>query len=51
MEHGHEITKKIVRTQCDNSRTTIPRFNFMLFYVFKMAMAIAFLRGFAVEAI
>ena len=32
-------------------KTTIPRYNFMLFYVFKMAVAIAFLRENAVEAI
>jgi hypothetical protein len=35
----------------DNTETTIPRYNFMFFYVFKMAMAIAFLRENAVEAI
>ena len=29
----------------------MPRFNFMLFYAFKMAVDIAFLRGFAIEAI
>ena len=39
------------RTQSDNNRTTIPRCNFKLFYAFKMAVAIASLRGFAVEAI
>ena len=31
--------------------TTIPRYNFMVFYVFKMAVAIAFLCENAVEAI
>ena len=44
-------SKNFEWTQSDNSRTTIPRFNFMLFYVFKMAVAIAFLRENAVEAI
>ena len=34
-----------------NTETTIPRYNFMFFYVFKMAVAIAFLRENAVEAI
>ena len=29
----------------------MPKDNFMLFYAFKMAVAIAFLRGFAIEAI
>ena len=29
----------------------IPRFNFMFFYAFKMAVAVAFLRENAVEAI
>ena len=37
--------------QSDNTKTTIPRFNFMFFYVFKMAVAIVSLRGFAVEAV
>ena len=32
-------------------KTTIPRYDFMFFYVFKMAMAIAFLCENAVEAI
>ena len=43
MEHG--------LTQGDNTRTAIPMCNFMYFYVFKMAVAIAFLRKNAVEAI
>ena len=38
-------------TQSDITETTMPRYNFMDFYVFKMAMAIAFLRENAVEAI
>ena len=38
-------------TQSDNNRTTIPRCNFKLFYAFKMAVAIAFFRVNAVEAI
>ena len=38
-------------TQSDNTETTIPRYNFMFFYVFKMAVAIAFLCKNAVEAI
>ena len=38
-------------TQSDNTKTTIPRCSFMFFYVFKMAVAIAFLCGNAVEAI
>ena len=38
-------------TQSDNTKTTIPRYNLMIFYVFKMAMAIAFLCENAVEAI
>ena len=37
--------------QSDNIKTTIPRYNFMFFYVFEMAMAIAFLCKNAVEAI
>ena len=43
--------KKIGWTQSDNTETTIPRYNFMFFYVFKMAMAIAFHRENAEEAI
>ena len=39
------------RTQCDNTETTIPGYSFMIFYAFKMAMAIAFLPKNAVEAI
>ena len=35
----------------DNTKTTIPRYNFMFFYVFKMAVAIGFLCENAVEAI
>jgi hypothetical protein len=38
-------------TQSDNTKTTIPRYNFMYLYVFKMAVAIAFLCEIAVEAI
>ena len=38
-------------TQSDNTETTIPRYNFMVFYVFKMAVAIAFLCKHDVEAI
>ena len=37
--------------QSDNTKTTIPRYNFMFFYVFQMAMAITFLCENAVEAI
>ena len=37
--------------QSDNTRTTIPRYTSMYFYVFKMAMAIAFLCKNDVEAI
>ena len=43
--------KKIGWTQSDNTKTTISRHNFMFFYVFKMAVAIAFLCENAVEAI
>ena len=38
-------------TQSDNTETTIPSYNFMFFYVFKMAVAIVSLRGFAVEGV
>ena len=38
-------------TQSDNTETTIPRYNFLIFYVFNMTVAIAFLRKNAVEAI
>ena len=38
-------------TQSDDTETTIPRYHFMYFYVFKMAVAIAFLCENAVEAI
>ena len=43
--------KKIGWAQSDNTKTTIPRYNFMFFYVSKMAVAIAFLCKNAVEAI
>ena len=43
--------KKCGWTQIDNTETTIPRYHFMYFYVFKMAVAIAFLCENAVEAI
>ena len=43
--------KKIGWTQSDNTVTTISRYNYMFFYVFKMAVAIAFLCENAVEAI
>ena len=46
VEHGQLITKKYL-----GEHKTIPRFNFMVFYVFQMAVAIAFLLGFAVEAV
>ena len=39
------------RTQSDNTKTTVPRYDFKLFYVFKMAVAIAFCCENAVEAI
>ena len=42
-----ELNKRILVT----TETTIPRYNFMVFYVFEMAMAIAFLFENAVEAI
>ena len=45
------MTKFFGLTQSDNTRTTIPMYNFMFFYVFEMAVAIAFLRENAVEAI
>ena len=38
-------------TQSDNTKTTIPRYNLMIVYVFKMAVAIAFLCENTVEAI
>ena len=38
-------------TQNDNTKTTIPRYNFMFFYVSKMAVGIAFPCENAVEAI
>ena len=37
-------------TQSDNIKTTIPKHNFMVFYVLQMAVAIAFLCENAVEA-
>ena len=52
VENGHKITKKLFGwTQSDNTKITIPMYNFMFFYVFKMAVAIAFLCENAVEAI
>ena len=50
VEHGQLITKKYLGGH-KVTRTTIPRFNFMVFYAFKMAVAIESLRGFAVEAV
>ena len=43
--------KKFGWTQSDNTKTTIPRYNSMFFYVFKMAVAVVFLCENAVEAI
>ena len=37
--------------QSDNTKTTIPMYDFVFLYVFKMAVAIAFLCENAVEAI
>jgi hypothetical protein len=51
VEDGQKITKKNGWTQSDNTKTTITRYNFMCFYVFKMAVTIAFLCKNAVEAI
>ena len=50
---GNSIEKKTLFewAQSDNTKTTIPSHNFMVFYVFKMAVAIAFLCENAVEAI
>ena len=38
---------KVTRPQGDNTETTMPRCSFILFYAFKMAVAIASLRGFS----
>ena len=52
VEDGHKIIiKKFGWTQGDNTKTTIPRYDFMFFHVFKMAVAIVFLCENAVEAI
>ena len=52
VEDGQKINKKTFGwIQSDNTRTTIPRYNFIFFYVFKMAVAIAVLCANAVEAI
>ena len=39
------------KIKSDNTETTISRYNFMVFYVFKMVVAIAFLCKNSVEAV
>ena len=53
MEDGQKIIKNFFGwIQSDNTETTVPRYNFVFFfYVFKMAVAIAFLCKNAVEAV
>ena len=51
VEDGQKIIFFLGWIQSDNTETTIPRYNFMFFYVFKMAVAIAFLCKNAVEAV
>jgi hypothetical protein len=52
VEDGQKINKTFLgEYKNDNTRTTIPRYNFMFFHVFKMAVAIVFLCKNAVEAI
>ena len=51
MEHGWKLTQIFLGEQIDNTRTTIPSNNFMFLYVFRMAVAIAFLCKNAAEAI
>ena len=38
-------------SQSDNTKTTIPMYDFVFFYLFKMAVAIVFLCENAVEAV
>ena len=51
VEDGQKIINILGWIQSDNTETTIPRYNFRFFYVFKMAVAIAFLCENAVEAV
>ena len=51
VEDGQKKNFFFGSTQSDNTKTTIPKYHFMFFYVLKMAVAIAFLCENAVEAI
>ena len=50
VQNHRNILKKFGEKVCDNTKTTIHRYNFMFFYVFKMAVANTFLCENAVEA-
>ena len=47
LSDGITSQHKVTRPQGDNTEITIPMYNFMLFYTFKIVVAIASLRGFS----